>query len=574
MIPPGEKIIETKKCRISGQEFFVTDKDLQFLESISPIFDGKKYLFPSLEVSPLEMRRILLGFRNQNKLYKRKSSHTGEEIISMYSAEVPFPIYENKYWYSDAWNPLEFGQKIDFEKTFFEQFIELNNRTPRQALSRHTDINSEYSNNCASVKDCYLCFNGLFNENCMYCQTWDYSKNCIDSECIFECENCYHLSLSKKCYGCWYSHELTNCQECKLCYDCIGCTNCVGCYNLRNKTNYLFNKPSTPEAIKTYLSDKKNILIHTNLVKIISQGIHKYASTVQSENCLGNEFQASKNCFDCFYMMGAEDCAYCDNGKEEKDCRYVMNGMKNLWNAYCSITVGFHGSNICFTFNSTSDISNLYYCSQIFFWVNNCFGCIALHSHEHHCILNTAYSKQEYEELAGKLAAHMQSTGEWWQFFPRSLASCEYDESLAGDYFPLTKEEALKSGWRWRGEESKKFEGNSMKPLEIENYNEKIVGYESAQKNIDELLNGLIVCEISWKPFKVLRQELVFYIENDLPIPTKHPDARHKELLGLRNQRILNSRNCSECQKEMLTTYSSQSNGKIVCEECYRKLVY
>jgi hypothetical protein len=37
-IPPGEKIIETKKCRISDQEFIVTDKDLEFYEKVSPVF--------------------------------------------------------------------------------------------------------------------------------------------------------------------------------------------------------------------------------------------------------------------------------------------------------------------------------------------------------------------------------------------------------------------------------------------------------------------------------------------------------------------------------------------------------
>jgi len=139
------------------------------------------------------------------------------------------------------------------------------------------------------------------------------------------------VSLSKKCYSCWYSYELTNCSDCVLCYDCIGCTGCVGCYNLRSKNNYLFNQPSTPEAIREYLhKNQLSLLSYPSLKRVISQGIHKYASTVQSENCYGNEFQASKNCFDCYYMMSSEDCAYCDHGKEEKDCRYVMNGMKNL----------------------------------------------------------------------------------------------------------------------------------------------------------------------------------------------------------------------------------------------------
>ena len=38
IIPHGEKIIETKKCRISGKEFFVTDKDLEFYDKVSPVF--------------------------------------------------------------------------------------------------------------------------------------------------------------------------------------------------------------------------------------------------------------------------------------------------------------------------------------------------------------------------------------------------------------------------------------------------------------------------------------------------------------------------------------------------------
>lgn len=41
-IPPNEKIVEKKICRLSWQEFFVTDKDLEFYEKISPVFAGQK----------------------------------------------------------------------------------------------------------------------------------------------------------------------------------------------------------------------------------------------------------------------------------------------------------------------------------------------------------------------------------------------------------------------------------------------------------------------------------------------------------------------------------------------------
>jgi len=95
-----------------------------------------------------------------------------------------------------------------------------------------------------------------------------------------------------------------------------------------------------------------------------------------------------------------------------------------------------------------------------------------------------------------------------------------------------------------------------------------------AQKNIDELLSGILECEVSQKPFKIIKQELAFYIENKLPIPTKHPDQRHKERMDLRNPRELHERICPECHKNMVTTYRHERTEKIVCEECYRKLVY
>jgi len=37
-VPLGEKIVETKKCRLSGKEFIITDSDLEFYDKISPVF--------------------------------------------------------------------------------------------------------------------------------------------------------------------------------------------------------------------------------------------------------------------------------------------------------------------------------------------------------------------------------------------------------------------------------------------------------------------------------------------------------------------------------------------------------
>jgi hypothetical protein len=169
----------------------------------------------------------------------------------------------------------------------------------------------------------------------------------------------------------------------------------------------------------------------------------------------------------------------------------------------------------------------------------------------------------------------MQATGEWGEFFPHELSPFGYDETVAQEYFPMTENEVRSQWWKWKWEEeTSSYHGNYYTPLPISHYDERIVGYEIAKKNIDELLGWILLCEISKKPFKVIRQELAFYIENSIPIPTKHPDQRHKERMVMRNPRTLFERKCDECQNEMITTYAPERPEKVVCEECYRKLVY
>jgi CxxC-x17-CxxC domain-containing protein len=57
-------------------------------------------------------------------------------------------------------------------------------------------------------------------------------------------------------------------------------------------------------------------------------------------------------------------------------------------------------------------------------------------------------------------------------------------------------------------------------------------------------------------------------------LPKRHPDQRHKERLSQRNPRKIYERNCAECMKNITTTFTPDRKEKIVCEECYRKLVY
>ena len=51
------------------------------------------------------------------------------------------------------------------------------------------------------------------------------------------------------------------------------------------------------------------------------------------------------------------------------------------------------------------------------------------------------------------------------------------------EHFPLTEQEAQRKWWKWRGEEeTSSYHGPYYLGLPIHEYDEKIVGYETAQK--------------------------------------------------------------------------------------------
>lgn len=61
--------------------------------------------------------------------------------------------------------------------------------------------------------------------------------------------------------------------------------------------------------------------------------------------------------------------------------------------------------------------------------ISNCFGCVGLHDGYEHCILNTQYTKEEYQLLVPQIIEHMMKTGEWEESFPPKLSSYGYNET-------------------------------------------------------------------------------------------------------------------------------------------------
>ena len=182
-------------------------------------------------------------------------------------------------------------------------------------------------------------------------------------------------------------------------------------------------------------------------------------------------------------------------------------------------------------------------------------------------------SQQEYDDLVPKIIDHMRQTGEWGEFFHPSTSPFGYNETIGADDQPLDRATVEKYGWRWYEIPKKERTGEYVVPLDTAEYNPEKVSTEIASKNIDTLLAGIIQCEKSGEPFRILREELKLYITNDLPIPRKHPQVRYNERIAFMNRKQLKSAHCAECQCDIETTYDA-TKRKVLCENCYRKMVY
>lgn len=80
------------------------------------------------------MRRRL-SWRNERKLYHGKCAKTGNQIISTYSHDKEYLVYDPKIWNSDDWDPHAFRADFDFSQAFFPQFQTFMKKTPKPALA-------------------------------------------------------------------------------------------------------------------------------------------------------------------------------------------------------------------------------------------------------------------------------------------------------------------------------------------------------------------------------------------------------------------------------------------------------
>ena len=560
-----QKVCANGWCK---QTFEVTDGDLAFYDEISPVFGGQKFSIPPPTLCPQCRLQRRMQFRNERHLYKRTSDLSGKPIVSTFAPDSPYKVFDQQEWWSDAWDALDYGQDIDPQKDPLEQLRLLNLAVPHPSLNTTNVENSEYTNYALNVRNSYLCFGVTNTEDCLYGKFVIGCKDAVDCLSLYSCERCYEGVASQQCYGCAFFSYCQNCSDCFLVEDCLSSKDCLLCFGLRNKQyciqNKQFDRATFEQRKRELLAD----LTHERLeglckefARFVLQFPHRAMNVYASEGCSGDMIFNSKNCHDCFDIKDGEDCkyvAFTPKGVGSYDSTFTSpDGVQWSYEAMSSLGQRCLGTYLCWFCHDTQYSIECKSC-------RNVFGCVGLRNKQY-CIFNKQYAKEEYEALVPQLIGRMMESGAWGEFLPVSLSQFAYDETIAEEYFPLSKEDAVARGWRWRGTEDGAPLGATLSADALP---------KTIRETTDSLLDVVVRSAVSGRPFKFLKKEIAFYRSMGLPLPHRSPDERHDNRLQRKNPYRLWDRQCAKCQKGIQTTYAPDRPEIVYCEGCYLKEVY
>ncbi len=545
-----------RRCGQSSQEFEISSDEAAFYDSQG---------LPLPRLCPKERQRRRIAYRNFRTLCYRNCDATGKRILSMYSPDSSFPVYDTTYWWSDNWSAVDYGKDIDFNRPFFEQYQELAGAVPRFPIMNLLSENCGYSNFVFRAKDCYLVFGCVDNDSCMYGHiVWE-SENCVDNLYVYRSQWCSNSIDCVECYDVHFSLESANCTESYFLYDCRSCTNCFGCWNLRGAQYCLFNQQLTREEYKQSLSQM--FPLSWEKIDYVSGLLEERRSEesvvpeyfgLKNEDVSGNHIYESKSLENCWDAKVLENCRHCYtvlNTNNSHDVSFTAGPVQ-----FCAEVLSVTGCERVYYSHMLSNCSDAYL-SEFCFNCKDIFGCNGLRNAQY-CIFNKQYSEDEYFDLKQRLISHMEQTEEWGEFFPIENSPFAYNESIVQEYYPLNPEEARSRGWRWKDVPQKKQSSAA----------------ELAPKTIAEAgsdtLSKVFACQKTGQAYKVIARELDFYRRVDLPLPIHSPDTRHELRMKKRAKRELSSATCGKCGSAILTAHTSSASERLRCTACYERALY
>src|SRR3989344_2333291 len=505
---------EFKICQNCKKEFRVEPEDFSFYEKIK---------VPPPTFCPERRMQRRMAWRNERTLHRNKCTMTGKSVVSCFSKDSPFTIYERDIWWSDQWDPLEYGQEYDFSRPFFEQFRKLLEKVPLPNLFIGKCVNTFFLYDCKNCINCFGCTNLRNKSNCMW-----------------------NEQLTKEAYD----KQLKE-------------------LNLNSFKNLMLAKEKFENLKMKAIRRYANIIRSTNV---------SGDNIINSDNC--------QNCFDLFgevkdckfitncaikfytsydgYGVGANsELVYeaMDSGVDASRLLFTLTAWECLNTEYC---INCHGSN------------NLFGCVGL----RNKSYCILnkQYTKEEFLKLREEIMKHMMEMPYSDKRGNVYRYGE---YFPAEISPFGYNETVARDYFPINKNDIIKNGYKYIEKEKPEYQATRMAkylPDNIKDTDEQIlkevIECESCRRPFKIIENELIFLKrfnlaLPRKCFECRHQERFKKVNP--------PKLYHRQCMcgGAESPRTtVEHSHSGQCTNEFETSYAPERPEIVYCEKCFQQEVY
>ncbi len=601
----NDPIIAWMTCAISQTSFPIFQSEKILLEKLSLKIGQAIVDFPLPKLCP-EIRLLQkLLFINQTKLYNNTCHMSNKKTISRLSPLSWYLVYSNENRSSDARDSLDYGIDIDEEKSVMDHIQHLTRTTPYQDLIgslSNIQTNATYTNYTSDIADSYLVFDANnVQKSC-------YSMLILDCNYMIDClscthsENCYECIDSDHIFACFYCQKVVHTKYSWYMTDCQNCDYCLGCVWIQWKKYYILNKEVDKKRYEETLHNLQDPTYKETFIAqwktLCDQWPRPATMIVWSDKAAGNDIFDSAGVHWWFTIRNAQDISYCYNLTDAQDCYDVFSYGQNANSMYNSVQAWRQSHHIYYS-NTIGKWENLLYCIEVK-KSKHCFWCVNMRDKEY-CIFNKQYTKEAYETIVPKLLQDIKKNWLDWDFLRSDCSPFPYNDTFAALYFPIEtvhyanqsqiinqngvldvfvedKDAFISKAWLqvaewvrrpiwWR---NKQQEINIPEGIQLI-AKKDLIHWDYTDASI---LQKAIVCEVSWRPFRIVQIELDFYKKYNLPIPYVHPDLRQEQRMKSRTWLQFYLRTCSKTGEEIISIYSQDVSFPVYSQEVYKKLVY
>ncbi len=543
----------TRVCTETGESFDITERDIEMYTLLR--------VPPPTTIWWAELR-LQQAYAAGFDLFFREMSD-GSHGVSFYDPEAPVTVMSRKVWWSDEFDALRFGEKVDPAESFFEQWRRFAAKIPRASIVQDVKSeNSDWVTYSVNYRNGYGCYSGLNNEDIVYSDNCGWCKQSLELGYCGWCEFSYDCLLCMRSSRLRFCERCDECVELAFCFACKNCTDCFGCTNLRHKKFCFLNEQLSEEEYRKRLAaiDLTDARVvadwRERMAKVWSKTYRKGATIIRSEEAVGDDIEDSRDVQGVSIRLservyGSRGCYSCRDGAR-------CDGGLDSERIY-STNLSASSSEVKFSAFTDHCLDVEY--SNTLAHCEHCFGCLGLRRKKF-CIFNKQYAEAEYWPLLDAIKTAMLERGEYGIFFSYADSPFAYNLSYSGMTMPLPIDEVRRLGGRFYQFPDSPDEAESAAAIP-----ERLADVEPT------LISRKFRCPITGRNFFFTAPQLALHQELGVAMSRVHPTVNRMRRAKISSVTRLYSRACVSCDKQIDTRIPPEHTAPVLCGACYEQVV-